>query len=295
MDNKLLEIKNKLGNTPIVDLGNDIYGKLESYNPAGSIKDRAAFYMIYEALKSGELLENGAVVEATSGNTGIGLAYIAKELGIKCIIVMPDSMSIQRRDMIKKYGAELVLTPADGGMAAAVKKANEIVNSNKGYFMANQFGNVASIHAHLETTAPELFKQVPDCKYIVAGLGSGGTIMGFVEYVQANNLDCKVITVEPASSPLLTKKISGLHKIQGIGANFVPDLVDQSKLGTIIDVEDDDAIKAVKELYIKTNEKVGISSGAAYVAAKQLRNNVKGKIVVICPDGGDRYGEELYK
>jgi len=295
MDNKLLEIKNKLGNTPIIDLGDDIYGKLESKNPAGSIKDRAAFYMIYEALQSGKLSTKGAVVEATSGNTGIGLAYIAKELGIKCIIVMPDSMSMQRREMIKKYGAELVLTPASGGMASAVEKANEIVSANKGYFMANQFGNVASIHAHMETTAPELFNQLPDCKYVVAGLGSGGTVMGFIEYVKANKIDCDIITVEPASSPLLTKKIAGPHKIQGIGANFVPALVDQNKLGSIIDIKDEDAIAAVKEIHNKTGNKVGISSGAAYVAAKELRNSVKGKIVVIFPDGGDRYGEELYK
>lgn len=288
---KLNELEQKLGNTPMLNLGNSLYAKVEGNNPAGSIKDRAAFYIIKRALESGELKADGILVEATSGNTGIGLAFIAKELGIKTIIVMPDSMSKQRRDMIAAYGAELLLTPASEGMAGSVAKAKEIVEK-QGAFMANQFGNTAGIEAHFYTTAPEIFKQVKDAKYVVAGVGSGGTAMGIKKYIEENNIPCKMIAVEPQSSPLMSKGVAGSHKIQGIGANFIPALVDVNKFDEIVTVGDDESIEATKEIYKKYGIKCGISSGAAYYAAKHL--NREGNIVVIFPDNGDRYSADLY-
>ena len=289
MQEKLDVLSKKIGNTPILSLGDGIYGKLEGKNPAGSIKDRAALFMIMRALENGELEEGGTVVEATSGNTGIGLAYVAREL----VMVMPESMSKERREMISAYGAQLVLTPASEGMAGAVKKAKEIAES--GAWLANQFGNFASVEAHFYTTAPEIFASVPTVKYIVAGVGSGGTVMGVKKYIEQNGIDCQVVAVEPLSSPLLTKGYAGVHKIQGIGANFVPAIVDVSKLDQIIDVSDENAIKSVGEIYRKFGEKCGISSGAAYFAARELRKRTDGDIVVVLPDNGDRYPQSLYE
>lgn len=293
MQEKLDVLSKKIGNTPILSLGDGIYGKLEGKNPAGSIKDRAALFMIMRALENGELEEGGTVVEATSGNTGIGLAYVARELGINAVMVMPESMSKERRKMISAYGAQLVLTPASEGMAGAVKKAKEIAEG--GAWLANQFGNYASVEAHFYTTAPEIFASVPTVKYIVAGVGSGGTVMGVKKYIEQNGIDCQVVAVEPLSSPLLTKGYTGVHKIQGIGANFVPAIVDVSKLDQTIDVADEDAIKAVGEIYRKFGEKCGISSGAAYFAARELRKRTDGDIVVVLPDNGDRYPQSLYE
>ena len=286
-------IKSRIGNTPITNLGSGIYGKVEGLNPAGSIKDRAAFYILKAALESGELRENGTVTEATSGNTGIGIAYAARELGLRAVICMPDNMSAERRKMISDYGAELVLTPASEGMAGAVAAA-ERIRGERGAFIANQFGNPASIEAHFRTTAPELFKQLPSAKYVVCGVGSGGTAMGFAKYISENGLDCRVIGVEPSSSPLLTKGYFGAHKIQGIGANFVPQILDGKELHGIIAVEDEKAMACVKELYKVSGYKCGISSAAAYLAAKRLRAEVDGDIAVILPDNGERYSEELY-
>lgn len=282
-----------IGNTPMLSLGDGLYGKLEGKNPAGSIKDRAAFYMVMRALEKGDLKEDGTIVEATSGNTGIGLSYVARELGLKAVIVMPESMSKERRDMISSYGAELVLTPASEGMAGAVKKANEIAKS--GAWLANQFGNYASVEAHFYTTAPEIFSQVPTAKYVVAGVGSGGTAMGVKKYVEQNAIDCKVVAVEPLSSPLFTQGHAGGHKIQGIGANFIPAIVDVSKFDEVIDVSDDDAIRTTGELYRNFGVKCGISSGAAYFAAQTLRQRVDGDIVVVLPDNGERYPQSLYQ
>lgn len=293
MQEKLDVLSKKIGNTPIVSLGDGIYGKLEGKNPAGSIKDRTAFFMIMRALENGELEEGGTVVEATSGNTGIGLAYVARELGLNAVMVMPESMSKERREMISAYGAQLVLTPASEGMAGAVKKAKEIAES--GAWLANQFGNFASVEAHFYTTAPEIFASVPTAKYIVAGVGSGGTVMGVKKYIEQNGIDCQVVAVEPLSSPLLTKGYAGAHKIQGIGANFVPAIVDVSKLDQTIDVADENAIKSVGEIYRKFGEKCGISSGAAYFAACELRKRTDGDIVVVLPDNGDRYPQSLYE
>lgn len=282
-----------IGNTPMLSLGDGLYGKLEGKNPAGSIKDRAAFYMVMRALEKGDLKERGTIVEATSGNTGIGLSYVARELGLKAVIVMPESMSKERRDMISSYGAELVLTPASEGMAGAVRKANEIAKS--GAWLANQFGNYASVEAHFYTTAPEIFSQVPGAKYAVAGVGSGGTAMGVKKYIEQNAIDCKVVAVEPLSSPLFTQGHAGGHKIQGIGANFIPAIVDVSKFDEVIDVSDDDAIRTTGELYRNFGVKCGISSGAAYYAACSLRQRVDGDIVVVLPDNGERYPQSLYQ
>lgn len=291
---KVLEsLSQKIGQTPMIDMGDSIYGKIESNNPAGSIKDRVAFYIVKRALEKGELKEDGIVVEATSGNTGIGLAYITQQLGIKCIIVMPDTMTQERRDMISRYGAELVLTDGSRGMAAAVEKAKELVET-KGAFMANQFGNYSAVESHIYTTGPEIFDKIKDAKYIVAGVGSGSTAMGLKEYILKNNLDCKMIGVEPLSSPLMTKGYAGSHMIQGIGANFIPDLVDVKKLDEIVAVSDDDAINTTKLIYKKFGIKCGISAGAAYYAATQLSRNKNDKVVVILPDGGDRYPNSLY-
>ena len=293
MQEKLNILSKMIGNTPMLSLGDGLYGKLEGKNPAGSIKDRAAFYMVMRALEKGDLKEGGTIVEATSGNTGIGLSYVARELGLKAVIVMPESMSKERRDMISSYGAELVLTPASEGMAGAVRKANEIAKS--GAWLANQFGNYASVEAHFYTTAPEIFSQVPGAKYVVAGVGSGGTTMGVKKYIEQNAIDCKVVAVEPLSSPLFTQGHAGGHKIQGIGANFIPAIVDVSKFDEVIDVSDDDAIRTTGELYRNFGVKCGISSGAAYYAACSLRQRVDGDIVVVLPDNGERYPQSLYQ
>ena len=293
MQEKLNILSKMIGNTPMLSLGDGLYGKLEGKNPAGSIKDRAAFYMVMRALEKGDLKERGTIVEATSGNTGIGLSYVARELGLKAVIVMPESMSKERRDMISSDGAELVLTPASEGMAGAVRKANEIAKS--GAWLANQFGNYASVEAHFYTTAPEIFSQVPGAKYVVAGVGSGGTAMGVKKYIEQNAIDCKVVAVEPLSSPLFTQGHAGGHKIQGIGANFIPAIVDVSKFDEVIDVSDDDAIRTTGELYRNFGVKCGISSGAAYYAACSLRQRVDGDIVVVLPDNGERYPQSLYQ
>ena len=297
MDKKLQDkvdvLAKMIGNTPIIDMGDDVYGKLEGENPAGSIKDRAAFYMIMRALEKGDLQESGTVVEATSGNTGIGLAYVARELGLNAVMVMPESMSKERRDMISAYGATLVLTPASEGMKGAVEKAKELQKG--GAWLANQFGNYASVEAHFYTTAPEIFSQVPGAKYVVAGIGSGGTAMGVKKYIEQNAIDCKVVAVEPLSSPLFTQGHAGGHKIQGIGANFIPAIVDVPKFDEVIDVSDDDAIRTTGELYRNFGVKCGISSGAAYYAACSLRQRVDGDIVVVLPDNGERYPQSLYQ
>ena len=290
---RISNLKSAIGNTPTVDLGDGIFGKVEGLNTAGSIKDRAAFYIIKTALESGELLPHGTVVEATSGNTGIGIAYVARELGLRAIICMPENMSEERRTMIANYGAELVLTPASEGMSGAVAEAKRIKESD-GAFIANQFGNFASITAHFETTAPELFAQLPNVRHVICGIGSGGTAMGIAKYISAHNLDCEVIGVEPSSSPLLSKGYAGTHKIQGIGANFIPDILDITKLSRIETADGDEAISSVKQLYLAIGYKCGISSGAVYCVAKRLRKELKGDIAIILPDNGDRYGEELY-
>ncbi len=275
-------------------MGNGIFAKIEGRNPAGSVKDRTALYIVMRGLESGALEEGGTVVEATSGNTGIALAYVGRELGLNTVICMPESMSLQRRAMISAYGAELVLTPSEYGMAGARSAAEKIVKE-RGAFLANQFGNTAGIDAHFETTAPELFAQVADAEYIVAGVGSGGTAMGFGKFIEENKMNCKVIAVEPSASPLMSEGYAAAHLIQGIGANFLPELVRCDKFFRIMTASDSEAIATTKEIYSDFDIKCGISSGAAYAVAKRLRKETVGKIAVIFPDNGDRYGAELYE
>ena len=290
---KLNILAEKIGKTPIIQVG-EIYAKLEGKNPAGSVKDRVGFYIVKDALESGKLGENGTVVEATSGNTGIGLAYTTSTLSIGFVAVMPDNMSVERIALMKKYGADVVLTPAKDGMAGAVKKAQEIAES--GAYMAGQFSNKASIVAHYETTAPEIFRDMPDVDIIVLGVGSGGTAMGIKKYIVANNLNAKVVGVEPEESPLITKGVAGAHLIQGIGANFVPELVDVNLFDDVRTVRGEDAIRAVKDIYTLTGEKCGISSGAAYLVAKEIKaENPSKTVLAIFPDGGDRYDDGLYQ
>lgn len=286
-------LSKRIGGTPVIKAGG-VFCKLESRNPAGSIKDRTAFYIIKDAVESGLLKEGGALVEATSGNTGIGLAYVCRELGLKFTATMPSSMSKERIALMESYGAEVLLTPAEKGMSGAVEKAAELAKG--GAFLADQFGNVSGIKAHFETTAPEIFTELPDLGCVVCGVGTGGTYFGIKKFVEQNKLDCKVIAVEPAESPLLSKGYAGAHKIQGIGANFVPKLVDKSKIDCIMTVESDSAVKAVKSIFVESGEKCGISSGAAYLAAKRyLALNPDAKCLAVFPDGGDRYDESLYK
>lgn len=289
---KLNILAEKIGKTPIIQVG-EIYAKLEGKNPAGSVKDRVGFYIVKDALESGKLGENGTVVEATSGNTGIGLAYTTSTLSIGFVAVMPDNMSVERIALMKKYGADVVLTPANKGMVGAVKKAQEIAES--GAYMAGQFSNKASIDAHYETTAPEIFRDMPDVDIIVLGVGSGGTAMGIKKYILDKGLKTKVVGVEPQESPLMTKGQSGPHKIQGIGANFIPEILDTKLLDEVRTVSGDKAEEIVKEIYRLTGEKVGISSGASYLVAKTLKEeNPRAKILAIFPDNGDRYSENLY-
>lgn len=293
MKAKLADIAKRIGNTPVVDLGRGVFGKDEGRNPAGSIKDRAAFYIVKDAIESGALRAGAPVVEATSGNTGIGLAYVGGLLGIKVVLTMPESMSAERRKMLADYGAELVLTPAAEGMGGAVAAAKRIVEERDGFF-ADQFGNPSSIKAHFETTAPEIFSALPDVKAVVAGVGSGGTAMGIKKYITAHGIDCKVYAVEPAESPLMTEGKAGPHKIQGIGANFVPALVDVAAFDGILTVKGDDAVRGVTEMYRRHGLKCGISSAAAVLAARTVRDKVRGAVLAILPDNSDRYPKELY-
>lgn len=294
LEKKLEEIARGLGHTPVADLGGGVFGKLEGENPAGSVKDRAAFYILRDALRSGALKEGAPVVEATSGNTGIGLAYVGGLLGIKVVLTMPESMSEERRKMLADYGAELVLTPAEGGMGAAVEEAKRIVRGTGGFF-ADQFGNPSSVTAHFETTAPEIFAELPDVGAVVAGVGSGGTAMGIKKYIVHNDIACRVCAVEPAESPLMSKGYAGAHLIQGIGANFLPAIVDTAAFDEIVAVRGEDAVKATGELYKKFGLKCGISSGAAYLAARDVAERTGGKVLAIFPDRGDRYPDSLYE
>ena len=293
MKAKLADIAKRIGNTPVVDLDGGVFGKDEGRNPAGSIKDRAAFYIVKDAIESGALRAGAPVVEATSGNTGIGLAYDGGLIGIKVVLTMPESMSAERRKMLADYGAELVLTPAAEGMGGAVAAAKRIVEERDGFF-ADQFGNPSSIKAHFETTAPEIFSALPDVKAVVAGVGSGGTAMGIKKYITAHGIDCKVYAVEPAESPLMTEGKAGPHKIQGIGANFVPALVDVAAFDGILTVKGDDAVRGVAEMYRQHGLKCGISSAAAVLAARTVRDKVRGAVLAILPDNSDRYPKELY-
>lgn len=291
-----------IGNTPILELKRSgsvwktcapIYAKLEYFNPLGSIKDRAALYMINEAQKSGKIREGTVVIEPTSGNTGIGLAYICATRGIRLVLTMPENMSKERRSLLAALGAEIVLTPAWEGMNGAVNKAQQLHKKNPNSFIPDQFGNPANVQAHVETTAPEILRDLDNqVDIFVSAVGTGGTLTGNAKVFKQVNPDCQVIAVEPAASPLLSQGKIGPHKIQGIGANFVPKILDRSLIDEIIPVADDDAYALCREVAKLEGLLVGISSGAALWAAREVarRPENQGKrIVVILPDTGERY------
>lgn len=291
-----------VGNTPIVRLNNlikkdglkaDILAKLEYFNPAGSVKDRIAKEMILDAMNKGLINENTTLIEPTSGNTGIGLSAVATSLGLKIIITMPETMSVERRNLMKAYGAELVLTPGSEGMKGAIAKAKELASTIDNSFIPGQFENPANPAAHYQTTGPEIYQQTDGkVDIFVAGVGTGGTISGIGKYLKEKNPDVKVVAVEPASSPVLSQGKAGAHKIQGIGAGFVPDTLNTDIYDEVITVENDDAFATGKEIAKIEGILVGISSGAALHAAKVLANREENQgktIVVLLPDGGDRY------
>ena len=291
-----------IGNTPLVELSNfeknhnldaTILGKVELFNPAGSVKDRIAKAMIDEAVKAGKVNDDTVLIEPTSGNTGIGLAAIAAARGNRLIITMPETMSIERRNLMKAYGAEVVLTDGSKGMKGAIAKAQELAGEISNSFIPSQFTNPANPSIHEATTGPEIWRDTEGkVDILVAGVGTGGTVTGTGRYLKSQNPDVKVVAVEPAGSPVLSEGHAGAHKIQGIGAGFVPDTLDTSVYDEVIAVADEDAFETGRELAAKEGLLVGISSGAAVWAASQLaqRPENKGKtIVAILPDTGERY------
>ncbi|MEF9989358.1 MAG: cysteine synthase A [Christensenellaceae bacterium] len=284
-----------IGNTPLLQLNNihhSIWAKLEYFNPQGSIKDRAAYYMMKDGIDKGLVGKYTVIVEPTSGNTGIALAYICTCMGLRLILTMPESMSIERRNLLAALGAELVLTPAKEGMRGAINKAAEICKQNNGY-MPNQFENDANAQAHRETTAPEILRDiVGDVDIFVAGVGTGGTITGCGEVFKAKRADCQIVAVEPEESPVLSGGKPAPHKIQGIGAGFIPKLLNRDIIDEVFRVNAEEAYSAAKLLAKKEGVLCGVSSGAALYAAMQIAKrpeNIEKKIVVILPDTGGRY------
>lgn len=296
------KITDLIGGTPILKLNNyialnelpaNIYAKLEYFNPAGSVKDRIAKAMIDDAEAKGALKPGAVIIEPTSGNTGIGLAAVAASKGYRIILTMPETMSVERRNLLKAYGAELVLTDGAKGMKGAIAKAEELAQQIEGGFIPSQFTNSANPTAHFNTTGPEIWEDTDGkVDIFVAGVGTGGTVSGVGKYLKSKNPNVKVVAVEPAGSPVLSKGVAGPHKIQGIGAGFVPETLDTKIYDEIIAVENEDAFATGRTLARKEGLLVGISSGAAVYAATQLakRPENKGKnIVGLLPDTGDRY------
>ena len=291
-----------IGKTPLLELSHiekaekleaKLLAKLEYFNPAGSVKDRIAKAILDDAEASGKLKPDSVIIEPTSGNTGIGLAPVAAARGYRIIIVMPDTMSVERRALIAAYGAEIILTPGAAGMAGAVAKAEELHQSIPGSIIAGQFENPANPAAHEKTTGPEIWEDTDgQVDLFVAGVGTGGTVTGVGKYLKSKNPNVKVVAVEPASSPVLSKGVAGAHKIQGIGAGFVPDVLDTKVYDEIITVTNEDAFATGRLIGHKEGVLVGISSGAAVWAALELAKrpeNAGKKIVVLLPDTGDRY------
>lgn len=290
-----------IGSTPLLKLNNfnkkagvdNIYAKLEYFNPAGSVKDRIALAMVEDAEKKGQLKPGATIIEPTSGNTGIGIAAVATAKGYKAILTMPETMSIERRNLLKAYGAEVVLTDGASGMKGAIAKADELNKEIENSIILGQFVNPANPEAHKATTGPEIWKDTDGkVDIFVAGVGTGGTVTGVGEYLKSQNPNVKVVAVEPKTSPVLTEGHAGPHKIQGIGAGFVPETLDTSVYDEVIPVDNDDAFKIGKAFARSEGVIVGISSGAALWAAVELakREENKGKnIVVLLPDTGDRY------
>lgn len=287
-----------VGNTPLLKLSAyesqaNIYAKLEYFNPAGSVKDRVAKAMIDDAEKSGRLKKGGVIIEPTSGNTGIGLASVAAARGYRIIIVMPDTMSVERRQLMKAYGAELVLSEGAKGMKGAIAKAEELAKEIPDSFIPGQFVNPANPKAHFLTTGPEIWNDLDGkVDIFVAGVGTGGTITGVGEYLKSKNPEVKVVAVEPSSSAVLSTGVAGSHKIQGIGAGFVPEILNTSIYDEIITVSNEDAFKTARDFGKKQGVLVGISSGAALYAGLSLAlrpENAGKNVVVLLPDSGDRY------
>ena len=291
-----------IGHTPLLELVNfekeeglkaTILAKLEYFNPAGSVKDRIALAMIEDAEKSGRLKPGATIIEPTSGNTGIGIASVATAKGYKAILTMPETMSVERRNMLKAYGAQVVLTEGAKGMKGAIEKAEQLNKEIEGSIVLGQFVNPANPAAHRATTGPEIWEDTDGkVDFIVAGVGTGGTLTGVGEFIKEKNPNVKVIAVEPATSPVLSKGTPGPHKIQGIGAGFVPEVLNTNVYDEIIPVENEDAFATGKKFARSTGVLVGISSGAAIWAASQIASreeNAGKNIVVILPDSGDRY------
>lgn len=294
-----------VGNTPMLKLNKiekennltgEIYAKLEKFNPAGSVKDRVALEIIEDAERNGRLKKGSVIIEPTSGNTGIGIAMIGRLKGYKVILTMPSSMSEERRKVLKAYGAELVLTDAKLGMQGAVDKANELLQEYPNAIIAGQFTNPANVQAHYKTTGPEIWNQMDgQIDVYVASVGTGGTLSGTAKYLKEKNPNIKVIAVEPAESPLISEGHAGPHGIQGIGANFIPDILDREIIDEVVTITTDEAYAVSREIAEKEGVLVGISAGAAAAAAKRFAVDGK-KVVVILPDSGERYlSTELYK
>ena len=294
-----------VGNTPMLRLNNmektnnltgEIYAKLEKYNPAGSVKDRAALEIIEDAERKGILKPGATIIEPTSGNTGIGLAFIARLKGYKVILTMPSSMSEERIKVLKAYGAEVVLTDAVLGMQGSLDKADEILKQTPGAIIAGQFTNPANVDAHYKTTGPEIWEDMDgNIDVFIASVGTGGTLTGIAKYLKEKNKDIKIVAVEPAESPLISKGIAGQHGIQGIGANFIPEILDRNIIDEVYTVTTDEAYQSSREVAQKEGLLVGISSGSVIAAAKHYAKNNK-KVVIILPDSGERYlSTELYK
>ena len=295
-------IKELIGHTPLVRLANlerkyrlktEIIAKLEAYNPAGSVKDRAARSMLEDAIRQGKLTQDAVIIEPTSGNTGIGLASYASTLGLRVILTMPETMSQERRNLLKAYGAELVLTPGKEGMQGAIQKAQELCKTTKHAFLAGQFVNSANPRAHYETTGPEIWEDTDgELDVFVSGIGTGGTISGTGKYLKEKKPSICIVAVEPQGSPVLSEGKSGPHGLQGIGAGFVPETLDTSVWDTIMRVTEQDAFETCREIAKREGILVGISSGAAIFAAIQYAKVLQPqgqRIVVLCPDSGERY------
>ena len=283
-----------IGNTPIISLDKigykNVYVKLEKYNPAGSIKDRIALSMVEGAERKGILNKESVLVEATSGNTGIALAMVGKLKGYKVIIIMPETMSMERRQLVKAFGAELILTEGSKGMNGSIEKLNDLLKENKNYVNLGQFENEDNPRIHYEATGPEIYKELTDVDVVSAGIGSGGTISGIGKFLKEKNENVKVIGIEPKSSPLITQKKAGSHKIQGIGANFIPKNYDENIVDKVITVSDEDAFEIVRLMANKLGILVGISSGANIFGSIEISKKYPDKkIATVAPDGVDKY------
>ena len=287
-----------IGRTPLLEVSHlntsaKVLAKLEYFNPAGSVKDRAALFMLEDARQRGILTSNSVIIEPTSGNTGIGLCALAASMGLRCIIVMPDTMSVERQLLMKAYGAEVILSPGAQGMTGAIAMAQTLAASTPNAFIPDQFCNPANAAAHFATTGPEIWSDTDGkVDIFVSGIGTGGTVTGTGKYLKSQNSSIQIVGVEPASSPVLSGGQAGKHGIQGIGAGFVPDILDAGILDEILPIEDKDAFAAAKEMAQKAGILVGISSGAALHAAKVLATrpeNAGKTIVALLPDSGERY------